>query len=65
MTKTEWDALNTVQIKMKLVKSTDADILEYLNSLANKQGYIKALIRNDIRKTKSSQESSQDIEKCE
>ncbi len=33
---------------MKLMHSTDADILAKLESVGNKQGYIKALIRADI-----------------
>ena len=33
---------------MRLVPRTDADILEKLDAIQNKQGYIKALIRADI-----------------
>ena len=44
----EWDKKNTVQIKMKLNKTNDADILEKLESVPNKQGYIKELIRRDL-----------------
>ena len=43
-----YDALNTRQIKMKLNLKTDADILKKLDSVPNKQGYIKMLIRKDI-----------------
>ena len=42
------DAKNCVQVKFKFTKSTDADILEWLSALDNKQGYIKRLIREDI-----------------
>lgn len=45
-----WDAENTVQIKMKLNRTTDADILARLEEVASKQGYIKELIRQDIKK---------------
>lgn len=45
-----YDAANTVQIKMKLNKKLDSDILEQLEKVGNKQGYIKALIRADIKK---------------
>lgn len=45
-----YDKKNTVQIKMKLNRKTDADILEKLESVPNKQGYIKSLIRKDISK---------------
>jgi len=41
----------TVEIKLRLVKTTDADILERLEMVGNKQGYIKTLIRADIRKS--------------
>ena len=43
----KYDKDNTVQIKLKLNKRTDSDILEILNSVSNKQGYIKELIRID------------------
>lgn len=43
-----YDAENTRQIKMKLNLKTDADILNRLDSVPNKQGYIKMLIRKDI-----------------
>lgn len=47
----KYDKDNTVQVKIKLNKKTDSDILEILNSVSNKQGYIKELIRIDrIRK---------------
>ena len=41
---------NTVQISLKLNRSTDADLIGSLNRVANKQGYIKELIRRDIAK---------------
>ena len=46
----KYDASHTVQITMKLNKGTDADILDKLATVANKQGYIKDLIRRDISK---------------
>ena len=42
-----YDKENTVQIRLKLNKKTDADIIKKLESVDNKQGYIKALIRAD------------------
>ena len=48
--KARYDAANTVQLKMKLNKNTDADILSWLEQQGNKQGYIKALIRADMNK---------------
>lgn len=48
------------RVAIKLVNSTDADIIAHLESLPNKQGYIKALIRADInRKTETDGESKQ------
>lgn len=45
-----YDANNTKQIKLKLNITTDADILEQLDRVGNKQGYIKELIRRDLEK---------------
>lgn len=47
--KEKYDAKATVQVKMKLNVRTDADILKKLDSVGNKQGYIKSLIRNDLK----------------
>ena len=47
--KTRWDRENTVVITMKLNRNTDADIIEKLDSVDNKQGYIKKLIREDAK----------------
>ena len=46
----DYDQLHTKQVKMKLNLRTDADILAKLNSVSNKQGYIKELIRRDIKR---------------
>lgn len=46
----KYDAKATIQIKMKLNLTTDADIIQKLESVGNKQGYIKSLIRADIEK---------------
>lgn len=45
---TKYDAENTVQIHLKLNRKTDADILERLDQVESKQGYIKELIRKDV-----------------
>lgn len=45
---TEWDKKNTTRVSIKLVNTTDADILAWLDAQPNKQGYIKSLIRADI-----------------
>ena len=44
-----YEKKNVTQVIMKLNKNTDADILEKLDSVPSKQGYIKSLIRNDIQ----------------
>ena len=47
-----YDAEHTRQIKFKLNLKSDADILAQLDSVPNKQGYIKQLIREDIARSK-------------
>lgn len=44
----KYDAVNTIQIKLKLNKRTDEDIITRLQAVGSKQGYIKDLIRGDI-----------------
>lgn len=43
-----YDKRATRQILLKLNRGTDADILDHLDAQANKQGYIKELIREDM-----------------
>lgn len=45
-----YDRINTVQVKLKLNKKYDSDIIHKLDTVGNKQGYIKQLIRDDIGK---------------
>lgn len=45
----KYDSANTVQFRMKLNVNTDADIIARLEEVGNKQGYIKELIRRDIK----------------
>lgn len=45
-----WEAAHTTRITTKINHNTDADILEKLATVPNKQGYIKQLIREDIRR---------------
>ena len=49
----KYDSANTTQLHLKLNKKTDADILEFLGLQENVQGYIKELIRADIKYTKA------------
>lgn len=44
----KYDAANTVQLKVKLNKATDKDIIEFLEKQPNKQGFIKDLIREKM-----------------
>lgn len=44
----KYDQSNTVQLKLKLNKKTDADILEWMETLDNKQGMIKKILRQYI-----------------
>jgi len=49
----KYDKDNTVQVKLKLNKKTDADIIKRLAAADNMQGYIKDLIRLDILRDNS------------
>lgn len=44
-----YDRSNTQQVTLKLNKNTDADVLMKLDSMENRQGYIKELVRKDMR----------------
>ena len=52
MPQARYDADNTVQIHLKLNTKTDADILQQLDAVESKQGYIKRLIREDVERHK-------------
>ncbi|MCF0145792.1 MAG: nucleotidyltransferase domain-containing protein [Eubacterium sp.] len=45
----KYDKENTRQILLKLNLTTDADILKKLDEVDNRQGYIKSLVRRDMR----------------
>jgi hypothetical protein len=45
----KYDKANTVQKLLKLNKKTDADILDWISG-KNFQGYVKELIREDMKK---------------
>lgn len=46
----KYDAANTKQFHLKLNLNTDRDVIDKLNSVPSKQGYIKKLIRADLEK---------------
>lgn len=49
----KYDAANTTSIRLKLNINTEMDIIERLEEVGNKSGYIKQLIRDDINKQRS------------
>lgn len=57
----KYDAQNTRQYKVKLNTSTDADLIEYLDGVPNKQGAIKAALRERIERRKNMY-TKQDVE---
>lgn len=46
----KYDAENTRQVHLKLNRNTDKDVLDKLDEVPSKQGYIKELIRRDLGK---------------
>ena len=46
-----YNKANVKQVKMNLNLKTDADILEHLATVGNVQGYIKNLIRQDMKRS--------------
>lgn len=40
----------TTSISIRMINSTDSDIIEWLENQPNKAGYIKQLIRDDIQR---------------
>lgn len=49
----KYDQQNTRLIQLKLNKKTDADILDFLDGLDNRQGFIKELIRKNMNGTEA------------
>ena len=48
---TKYNKTNVKQIKLNLNLKTDADIIEALDKVKNKQGFIKQLIRQAMEST--------------
>jgi len=46
----KYDAANTKHYGLKFNKKTDADLITWLDSIENRQNYIKELIRADMEK---------------
>ena len=49
----KYDAANTSQFHLKLNNKTDEELIEHLKRQANIQGYLKELIRDDMKKTEA------------
>lgn len=47
----KYDSVHRVTFSINLHKENDADIIEKLNSVESRQGYIKQLVRDDIART--------------
>lgn len=60
----KYDKANTIQIKLKLNKKTDADIIKYLSDCNNKQGTIKALIRLYVNCLDTGEPCNKDCKDC-
>jgi hypothetical protein len=45
----KYNAKNVKQVKLNLNRKTDADIIDQLDKCGNIQGYIKDLIRKDMK----------------
>jgi len=45
-----YNKAHTVNVNIRLMKNTEQDIIAKLDSVPNKAGYIKGLIRADIAK---------------
>jgi hypothetical protein len=48
----KYDAANTTSVRLKMNINTEMDIIERLEEVGNKNGYIKQLIRDDIERNK-------------
>lgn len=55
----KYDKENMKQIKFNFSVKYDTDILEKLDSVPNKQGYIKSLIRADIARANSNSQEGE------
>lgn len=51
-----FDRLNSKVYRLKVMTRTEQDIIQKLDSVPNKAGYIKQLIRADIEKDKKIKE---------
>lgn len=61
-TNAAWMKANTTSVFLKLTNNTDKDILHKLESVPNKQGYIKRLIREDLARNNETEFDRNDFE---
>lgn len=47
--------LKTVSLLLRFRRDADADVIQKLNDVPNKTGYVRELVRDDICKTQQSQ----------
>ena len=47
-----YDKVHTTRYQLKLNNKTDKDIIDKLNTVKSKQGYIKECIRKDLEQNK-------------
>ena len=47
-----YDKEHCVQFKMKYNRTTDAEIIEFLQALPNKQGFLRELLKKEIKRQK-------------
>lgn len=48
----KYDAENTVMFAFKFNRKTDADLIQKLQEVPNRQAYLKSLIRADLDRSK-------------
>ena len=46
----KWQKNNTKLVNIRLNKYSDLDIIKFLETIPNKQGYVKELIRTEMKK---------------
>lgn len=52
---TEYSKTHTTRIAFQLSNEYDADILEFMKTVPNKNAYLKELVRTDMKKQKGSE----------
>lgn len=52
----KFNKANTRMVSLRLNYKTDADIISKLDSVESKMGYIKSLIRKDLKETNAKEE---------